>query len=59
MLLKSASSSFDNTIRLWKDNSEFAILEGHSGPVFGITWTPDGKTLASAGMDEIILWMIK
>lgn len=29
-------------------------LEGHTDPVYAIAWSPDGKTLATAGWDEII-----
>jgi RNA polymerase sigma factor (sigma-70 family) len=34
-------------------------FEGHQGPVNGITFSPDGKLLASAGEDQIIhLWNV-
>jgi WD40 repeat protein len=43
-----ASSSYDTTIRLWKNNEELSVLEGHKDRVFGLAWRDDGKVLASA-----------
>ncbi len=69
-----ASGSDDNTIRLWNvDTGETErILTGHAGEFEGVdngpssvegvksvTFSPDGKTLASGGGDNIIhLWDI-
>jgi WD40 repeat protein/serine/threonine protein kinase len=58
-------------IRLWQLSSaarglastptQQAILQGHQGPVQGVAFSPDGKTLASGGglpgkMGELKLW---
>ncbi len=53
-----ASSSYDKTIRLWKNNEEYSILEGHPGPVFTIAWSPDGKSLVSSGQGALGVWNI-
>jgi WD40 repeat protein len=48
-----ASSSFDQTIRLWdvEAGSYQAVLQGHSGSVGGIGFTPDGRKLVSGSED--------
>ena len=33
-----------------------AVLAGHSGPVFSVAFSPDGKTLAGAGNTSMRLW---
>lgn len=33
-----------------------AILEGSTGPVYSLDWSPDGNVLASAGHSQVNLW---
>src|SRR5262245_48842647 len=38
-------------------SSALVTYTGHSGPVIGVAWAPDGKTLASCGNDGTVqLW---
>src|SRR5262249_3406848 len=58
-----ASASVDRTIRLWEiqTGQERAVLKAHTDTVYFVVFSPDGKTLASAGREyekgaEIKLW---
>ena len=66
-----ASASYDNTVRLWREDGDgewvcVAVLEGHEGTVWGVAW--EGKPrendkfprLLSWGADEVIrVWSLK
>jgi WD40 repeat protein/serine/threonine protein kinase len=61
---KSLASGFtDGTARTWETDSGKALqtFAGHGGNVEGLTWSPDGKTLACSSanywtIDQIRLW---
>jgi WD40 repeat protein len=43
-----ASASGDKTVKLWKvDGTLLKSLPGHSSWVMGVSFSPDGKTIAS------------
>ncbi|MBT2453079.1 trypsin-like peptidase domain-containing protein, partial [Streptomyces sp. ISL-43] len=48
-----ATSSFDQTVRLWDaaTGKTRTTLTGHTGQVNSVTFSPDGKTLATASSD--------
>jgi WD40 repeat protein/serine/threonine protein kinase len=49
-------ASADNTIRVWdaRTGKEVRILQGHTGSINGLAWSPDGKRLASASLDRSV-----
>lgn len=54
-----ASSSWDNTIRLWDVSSgrEVKLLARFAYPVYGVAYSPDGLRLASSSVDNLVrLW---
>jgi WD40 repeat protein/transcriptional regulator with XRE-family HTH domain len=67
-----ASSGNDRSVRLWNvqniaawsanqgSEPSMKVLQGHTGEVWEVSFSPDGKTLASASQDETIkVWNVE
>ncbi len=54
------ADTHDQTIKLWDMTSrqQVAVLGGHTGPVWYVTFSPDGRTLASTTDNTVQLWDI-
>ena len=54
--------STEGVAKLWDPDSEAEpkILRGHSYHVYGVSYSPDGKQLATASLDrQVILWDVE
>ncbi|KAI9651967.1 MAG: hypothetical protein M1831_007470 [Alyxoria varia] len=57
-----ASSSFDNTVKLWRasDGAFLRTLKGHVGPVYQSAFSTDGRLLVSVSADTTVkVWEVQ
>ena len=55
------SGSYDNTLKVWdaQTGQETLTLKGHSGYVFSVSFSPDGKRIVSGSYDKTLkVWDI-
>jgi WD40 repeat protein len=58
-MIASGGGLDDKTIKLWRvsDGSLLRTLEGHTGPVTSVAFSPDGSMIVSGSDDKTIeLW---
>ena len=53
-----ATASWDGEVKLWSVSDWELLGTLHNNGVAAIDFTPDGKTLASAGSEEVTLWSV-
>ena len=51
-----ASASLDNTVRVWKINSNISpiVYKGHTSLIQSVAWSPDSKRIASGSSDNTV-----
>ena len=52
-----ASGGFDNTVQVWDASTGNLVSRyTHQGPVYALSWSPDGRYIASAAADQVQIW---
>lgn len=58
-----ATSSLDGTVKIWRYSDPSVSIEclfklciADSGPVMGLSYAPDGQSIAAASYDKVVLW---